>query len=318
MSPLRFAVCGTTERTVQCAAALAADERFSLQWGVTPVPRAIGRKQVITATPLDTWLQEKGVPVHHVEKSLKPLTEALLAENEIDFLLVVDFGYLVPEWLIQMPKIAPINVHPSDLPKYRGSSPAQFVLLYGETESAVAIMRLTAGLDEGPIINAPKLALDEHETQQSYYKKAFELAASELPNTLFVYAQNHAEEPQPEKSTTPIAKRFSREDGYIPYSALYKSMRKLNYCFNNEEITHLGPILQELLSQQPTLSALIIIERSVRALIPWPGVWTVVPEYQDRTDVRLKLLSARIADQKLVITSWQYDGEQAENGRLSL
>jgi methionyl-tRNA formyltransferase len=317
-APLRFAVCGTTERTVQCAQALAADERFVLQWGVTPIPRPIGRKQVVTPTPLETWLQEKGVPVHRVEKSLKPLTETLQAETEIDFLLVVDFGYLVPEWLIKMPKIAPINVHPSALPKYRGSSPAQFVLLYGEKDSAVAIMRLTAGLDEGPIISAPHLELNEAETQQSYYKKAFTLAAEHLPNVLFEYAQNGQETPQPENSPTPIAKRFSREDGHIPYSALYKSMRELNYRFNESETAQLGSILRELLSAQAELTASTLIERSIRALNPWPGVWTTVPEYEGRTDVRLKLLSGKIAEGKLIVTSWQHDGEQVQNGRLTV
>jgi methionyl-tRNA formyltransferase len=317
-SPLRFAVCGTTLRTVQCAEALAQDERFSLAWGVTPVPRPIGRKHILTPTPLDLWLQKKGVAVHHVEKSLKPLTETLMAESEIDFLLVVDFGYLVPEWLIQLPKIAPINVHPSDLPKYRGSSPAQFVLLYGEKESAVTIMRLTAGLDEGPIIHAPHITVDENETQESYYKKAFELAAEHLPNVLFAYAQNRQEVAQPEQSPTPIAKRFSREDGYIPYSALYKSMRELNYIFTHDEKSQLGPITQELLERQPQLNASTLIERSVRALNPWPGVWTTVPEHEGRTDVRLKLLEAKIDQQKLIVTSWQFDGEQAQRGRLIL
>ncbi len=175
-SPLRFAVCGTTERTVQCANALAAHSGFELVWGVCPTPRIVGRKKVLSPSPLEEWLRTHNVPIHHVEKSLRPIRQELEQETPIDFLLVVDFGYLVPEWLIALPKIAPINVHPSDLPKYRGSSPGQFALLYGEKDSAVAIMRLTAGLDEGPIIQALEFSVVPQETQESYYSKAFDLA----------------------------------------------------------------------------------------------------------------------------------------------
>jgi methionyl-tRNA formyltransferase len=68
-------------------------------------------------------------------------------------LLVVDFGYLIPTWLLQLPAIAPLNIHPSELPKWRGSSPGQFALLFKNlgretTQTAVTLMVMNEGLDQ--------------------------------------------------------------------------------------------------------------------------------------------------------------------------
>lgn len=301
---MKIGVCGSTERTVQCVNSLASDARFEISWVVTPPPKPVGRKQHITPSPLESWARERNIPVIHVEKSLKPLQPLLEEQSPVDFLLVVDFGYLVPQWLLDLPKIAPINVHPSDLPKYRGSSPAQFALLYGETESAVCIMRMTAGLDEGPIIQSLPFSVDSNETAESYYRKAFVIAANALPETLVRYAENRAETAQPEKSTTPVAKRFSREDGYIPYSIIEDIQNS-----SPAKKEGLGPILSEVLALQPSATVVQLVERAVRALSPWPGVWTVVPEYKGRTNIRCKIISAHINNGRFVIDEQKFDGE---------
>ncbi len=314
-TPLRIGVCGTTENTVTCVEALYNDPRFEVLWVVTPTPRPIGRKQTLTPSPLDTWAQEKGLQVWHVEKNLKPLQETLLTAPAIDYLLVVDFGYIVPQWLIDIPSICPINIHPSDLPKYRGSSPGQYVILYGEHESAVTIMRLTAGLDEGPIIAALPFELTSDETQTSYYKKAFALAHEALPDTLFTYATTRLEVEQPIDSPTPIAKRFTREDGYIPYSLLEQFLSTSELLNAEKCADALGDTLHELLTHQP-LSLIVLLDRALRAFTPWPGVWTLVPSYKERDNVRLKILNVDVASR--TITAWQFDGESAKSGTLHL
>ena len=304
---IRVAVCGTTQNTVQCAQALTENKNFSILWCVTPPPKPIGRKKTLTPTPVQTWAEKNDIPVHHVEKSLKPLQSTLTALPPIDFLLVVDFGYLVPDWLLELPQIAPINIHPSDLPKYRGSSPGQFALLYGENSSAVCIMRMSIGLDEGPIITSIPFSIEPNETSPSYYQKAFTLASTALPEVLLEYAQNRQEKPQPAESTTVIAKRFSREDGYIKYSVIQVAL-KGEELPQSDQIT-LSPILQQVFKDQPTLSIAQLIERAVRALSPWPGIWTIAPEYRGRTNVRCKILKTHLSEGRLIIDQQKFEGE---------
>jgi methionyl-tRNA formyltransferase len=301
-------VCGTTERTVRVAEKLRSDPRFAIKWVVTPPPSSIGRKQILTPNPIETWASEHDLPIFPVEKSLTPLRESLAAAPAVDFLLVVDFGYLVPDWLLQLPKIAPINIHPSDLPQLRGSSPGQYVLLYGETESAVDIMRMTEGFDEGPIIARLPLAVEPTETAETYYQTAFALAAEKLPQILVDYAAERTEKPQISKTTLTVAKRFSRQDGYIQYSILEAAQNGASAAA--EPLEALSPILREVLSAQPNLSIAALIERAVRALSPWPGVWTTVPDYKGRSGVRQKILASHLNNQgKLVIDRAQHEGE---------
>lgn len=309
--PWRVGVCGTTENTIACAESLLTNPNFVLDWVITPAPRPTGRKQELTPSPLETWARQHSLEVINVEKSLRPMegelsTRCLTAP--IDFLLVVDFGYLVPQWLLDLPHIAAVNVHPSALPKYRGSSPGQYVMLFGETTSAVTIMRMTAGLDEGPVIAAPEFTVDPTETQVTYYQKSFALAAEELPTTLLQYAADRQETPQPDESPTPIAQRFRREDGFIPWEMLVAAQHNASAPVETDWLSKLGEPLQQVVQRQHVPAA-TLIERATRALFPWPGVWTIAPERKGKTDVRMKVLASSITDNRLVLTRVQYDGE---------
>lgn len=312
MNALKVGVCGSSAYTVTCAQALQKDARFAISWVVTPPPKPIGRKKIITPTPLDKWATDLDLPVFTVEKSLKPLQSTLLSAEKIDFLLVVDFGYLVPSWLLDLPNIAPINVHPSELPKYRGSSPAQYALLFGEQKSAVTIMRMSEGLDEGPIIRSLPFTVEANETTPTYYEKAFSLTASVLAETLIEYANNRQEIVQPDESPTLIAKRFSKEDGYIPYSLIQDA--QMGAEINKTTLTELSPLLKEVWEAQPNATIATLLERSIRALYPWPGIWTIVPHYKGKTNVRMKVLSAQLSDsKKIIIKKVQFEGESSRD-----
>lgn len=306
-------ICGTTENTVRCAEILRAHDQFEISWIVTPPPRPVGRHQDLTPSPLQVWAELHNIPVIHVEKSLKEVREELEKKHQshpIDFLLVVDFGYLIPQWLLDLPKQAAVNIHPSELPKYRGSSPGQYALLFGETTSALTIMRMEAGLDTGPIIQQIPFAVSSQETQQTYYDKGFTLAEQHLAQTLLTY-QPENEEIQTVNSPTPIAQRFHKQDGFIPYEMLQGAQQTENLPLAKNWSTQLGEPLQQVLSQQ-ALTAQQLIDRMVRAFDPWPGVWTIVPEYKNRKNVRQKILQVTIHPQTNVlrITGWQYDGEK--------
>lgn len=310
-SVLSVGFCGSGEYSVRCADALATNEKFQISWVVTPPPRPAGRGKKLQASALQLWAEERQIPVSQVESGLGALRPTLHELPKIQYLLVVSFGYLIPEWLLELPEIAPVNVHPSTLPQYRGSSPGQFALLYGETESSVSIMTMNAKFDEGAIITRLPFSLEATETQTSYYDRAFELASQKLATTLLEYSETRHVTPQPEPPENAVlARRLSREDGFLPYEFLQKAQEIGSQVAREHVTSELSPAVQELIQHQPNLTLAETVDRAVRALTPWPGVWTIVPSYKDKTNVRLKIWETAITPQgNAKLVALQYEGE---------
>jgi len=315
---LRVGFCGTGEYSVKCAEGLFTDltgkdetkSLFEVKWVVTPSPKPVGRRQTLTPSPLDQWAAAQNITAYHVEDKLSALRERLAAAPEIDFLVVVSFGYLIPSWLLELPKIAPINVHPSALPLYRGSSPGQFVILYGETESAVSIMKMNTKFDQGSVISQLPLAVSPLETQASYYDRAFELAQLKLPQVLREYAEGRLEQAQAAPPPdSPLARRLTRDDGYVSWELVEQARGGVSSSPLLTKPRYLGPVLAELVARQPDLTPADLLDRAVRALTPWPGVWTTVPEYKGKKSVRLKIHSGKINHNQYTLHLVQYEGE---------
>ena len=289
-------VAGSTKYTAQVAAALMADSRFSVKWVLTPNARAVGRHQKVVSNPLQIWAEEQSVEVLNIDQKIdEKLHDELNQKDVVDFLLVLDFGYLVPNWLLQLPKIKPVNIHPSRLPDWRGSSPGQFTLLSGAEITAVDIIEMTPTLDDGPIIAALPFPVSSSWTQTDYYDHAFQLASEQLAETLAKFADGAiTSASQPALSPTPLARRLSREDGFIPWAFLLKNLENVS----EKDISELAPLtpvenapLSPLLSELQPLFKVPwpeLIERARQALSPWPGLWTMIQT--PKGQLRVKLL----------------------------
>ncbi|MEP7166712.1 MAG: formyltransferase family protein [Candidatus Woesebacteria bacterium] len=276
-------IAGSTERTKLCATALVHDPRFSLQAILTPSPKSIGRKQIVSKNAFHEWSEENQIPVHLVEKKIdeKIRTDLETIHPKPDFLLVVDFGYIVPKWLLAWPSIAPVNIHPSALPKYRGSSPGQFVLMAGEKESAVSFIVMDEKLDHGPLITALPFTIKEDWTASDYYFKAFSLAQEKIGDILFEFAKHQESLPQPDESPTPVAHMLTREDGFVPFETLLLSINT-------------GKDAEKLYNRW-------------RGLTPWPGIWTTV--HIAGQEKRMKVLKTHIDGEKFVLDEVQVEGK---------
>ena len=290
MKSISISIAGSTYHTVLCAEALLQDDRFSISWILTPEPKPIGRKQLITKNPLHEWAETNNIPVILVNKKIntdvKKQIESITTQSNShltpnpktlnpNFLLVVDFGYLIPEWLLQLPSIAPINIHPSELPKYRGSSPGQFALLFGEQKSAVSVIIMNEKLDEGDLIYQENFDVPNTMSLSEYYQHSFSLITKSLPQILYDFAtQNITAKPQPLTSPTPVARRLTREDGYIEWELLQTlfpstaSPKELPIRFTDNQL--LFSAYQHHGSWPQT------IYHAIQAFTPWPGVWTIV------------------------------------------
>ncbi len=112
----------------------------------------VGRKHVITPPPVKIWAEARGIPVFQPTSLKNRDALAPLIDSTFDFFVVVAYGKIMPEWLINVPTYGTINAHPSLLPKFRGASPIRSTLLYDLSACGVTIIQMDKELDHGDIL----------------------------------------------------------------------------------------------------------------------------------------------------------------------
>lgn len=280
------AVAGSTHRTAQVAKTLFEDPRFEISLIVTPRPRPIGRKRILTKNPLHAFAEDNALPTllvdQKLESTLKEKLEKNFARTPFDFLLIVDFGYWIPKWLLDLPRIAPLNIHPSLLPRWRGASPGQYVLLHGDVESAVTLMVMNEFFDEGPVVAQLPFTVNPAWTQTEYYQHAFDLMCAKLADLMEQFAQGKLKAiAQPKISPTMLADKLTKEEAFREWLVIKKAMTD-------------GEQAREL-------------ERACRAYHPWPKLWTKIPTSQGEKRMILHQCSVD-AEGKFVLQEVQIEG----------
>jgi methionyl-tRNA formyltransferase len=215
---MKLVFCGTPEFGVPTLeAVVAAGHEVALV--VTQPDRAAGRGMEVQAPAVKRIAIERGLPVVQPEK-IKNNGEfrARLEEIQPDAILVVAYGRIIPQWMLDLPRFGNINLHGSLLPKYRGAAPIQWAVANGEVVTGVTTMRLDAGLDTGDMLLAQVCPIGQEETAVDVYECLAPLGASLMVKTLhhleagliFPEAQDHSQ-----ATLAPILKR---EDGWIDFS----------------------------------------------------------------------------------------------------
>jgi len=306
-APITVAIAGSTSYTRQCAQVLSDDPDFAITHILTPTAKLTGRKQLLTPNPLDAWAHERKIPTTWIKEKVDSFIHAdLMMVTPPDLLLVVDFGYFVPGWLLSWPKKAPLNIHPSMLPRWRGSSPGQFPLLYGDEQSGVTLMIMNEAFDAGPLVKQLPFDIEPTWTAQDYYDHAFSLITQQLPTLLKQFmADELTATAQPEESPTAVAGKLTRDDGYIAWDLLSKligGQQPTDQC----DFGTISPVLLDAFAE--TKNIYHVVERSIRALSPWPGVWTKV--MTESGEKRLKILSAHLENSQLFLDQVQLEGKQ--------
>ncbi len=304
-SPIPIAIAGSTQQTKKCAHALAQSDLFEIRWILSPRPKASGRKKQIKPNPFLKWAQGQTDHVFLVDKkidqTLKKQIQTLNQTHPVKILLVIDFGYLIPDWLLALPEIAPVNVHPSDLPRWRGSSPAQYSLLHGDKKSAVAVMKLNNKWDQGPLISKIPFELNSEWNHQDYYQYSFKLVANKLPQILKDFAKNPNQvTPQPEESPTPIARKITKDDAFVPWDLVagFLSAKQLGQYKPQQTPAQAidsmpqKSLLRNLLTSKSESIWPDLLERASRAFSPWPLLWTKIPTR--RKQRRMQILSCEL------------------------
>ncbi|KYH12272.1 methionyl-tRNA formyltransferase [Neorickettsia sp. 179522] len=157
---------------------LISDPQFEVLEVYTKPPRPKGRGLLTSMTPVHSKALEYGFPVK-TPFSLKG--EKL---TPCDVIVVVSYGLIIPDHLLSHPKLAPLNIHPSLLPRWRGPSPIQYTILEGDKEAGVSIIRITSELDAGAVYDQKAIPLDGTETYSNLHDQLANLGASMLHGVL--------------------------------------------------------------------------------------------------------------------------------------
>jgi len=192
---------------------------FQLSLVVTQPDRPRGRGMELTASPVKQSALRLNLPVIQPEK-IKQNDEfrAQLEAIKPDAIIIVGYGQIIPQWMLDLPPLGNINLHASLLPKYRGAAPIQWAIARGESVTGVTTMRIDAGLDTGDVLLQQEIPIDPTDTAETISPR---LAATGAPLTVDTLRklQAGALQPRPQDhSQATLAPILKKDDGRIDFS----------------------------------------------------------------------------------------------------
>ncbi|MBY7703373.1 MULTISPECIES: methionyl-tRNA formyltransferase [Vibrio] len=231
---LRIVFAGTPDFAARHLAALLSSEHEVIAVYTQP-DRPAGRGKKLTASPVKTIALEHDIPVYQPENFKSDEAKQELADLNADIMVVVAYGLLLPQVVLDTPKLGCINVHGSILPRWRGAAPIQRSIWAGDAETGVTIMQMDIGLDTGDMLKIATLPIEASDTSASMYEKLAGLGPDALIDCLADIAAGKAEPVKQDDELANYAKKLSKEEARIDW---------------NDDAAH--------------------IERCVRAFNPWP------------------------------------------------
>ena len=222
-------------------------------------PRPAGRGQQVQKSPVHRFAEERGIAVRTPKSLRNAEAQAEFADLKADAAVVAAYGLILPQPVLDAPRLGCLNVHGSLLPRWRGAAPIQRSILAGDAETGITIMQMDAGLDTGAMLLKDAVPITAQTTASSLHDELADMGARLIVEALDgLSAGRLTAVPQPEEGVTYAAK-LAREDGRLDWT------RDAAY-----------------------------VERQVRALTPWPGCWFDIAGEGSKGE-RIKVLKAEPA-----------------------
>ena len=205
----------------------------------TQPPRPAGRGHKVQRSAVHEAAQRLGLEVRTPRTLRDPEVQAAFRDLGADLAVVGAYGLLLPKPILDAPRLGCVNLHASLLPRWRGAAPIQRAILAGDAETGISLFRMEEGLDTGPVYAMRSTPIGPHTTAPELHDRLAALAAEMAPDVLAgIAAGTLVPQPQPEEGVT-YAPKLRREEGELDFA-------------------------------EPAA----LIERRLRALIPWPGCHT--------------------------------------------
>ncbi|HZZ40497.1 MAG TPA: methionyl-tRNA formyltransferase [Acidobacteriaceae bacterium] len=238
---MKLVFCGTPAFAVPTLK-LALRAGYDVPLVVTQPDRPVGRDQTLTAPPIKATAMEAGIPVVQPEKiKNNPELRAQLEALRPDAILVVAYGRIIPQWMLELPRLGNLNLHASLLPKYRGAAPIQWAIANGEPATGATTMRLDEGLDTGDILLQREMTLAPDMTATNVFPLLAEMGADLMMETLRELDAGAVTPRKQDHGRATLAPILTREDGRMDFT-------------------------------QPSMT----LYNRWRGFQPWPGAWTLL------------------------------------------
>src|SRR5476649_2359339 len=254
---MKIIFMGTAE--LSCASLEKLARYFSIAAVVTQPDKPKGRELILQFSPVKILAEKLKLAILQPARARDEKFISELRELKPDLIVVVAYGQILPQSILDLPPFGCLNVHTSLLPKYRGASPIQSAILNGETETGVTIMKMDAGLDTGEIISQARTPILPEDNSQTLHDRLAQLGAELLVETIPDYvAGKLPPKPQPAEGASYAAK-IKKEDGKIDWN---EPAEKILKC--------------------------------LRAFTPWPGAFTFLK--MEPKPQLLKIWKAEVAE----------------------
>lgn len=281
---------------------------------VTQSPKPEGRKHQISYSPVDDWAHKRGV-----QKYFNPMD---IVTNNIsaDIGILASYAKIIPKEVINHFRYGIVNIHPSLLPVFKGASPIQATILT-EQRAGISFMKIDEKLDHGQIISQFYDELTPEDTNESLRKRLFERAGDIIPTLIPAYVSDKIKLTTQDEKKAVYTYEIKRDDGFIPSKYLSDSLiGKIPQ--DTWEIPFIKKVKQRTekikakteehgaLEPYKMIPDSVNLDRFIRALTPWPGVWSLVKIKNQ--ELRIKILKAEVASSKCLLpTLVQLEGKNA-------
>ncbi|HNT88734.1 MAG TPA: methionyl-tRNA formyltransferase [Candidatus Hydrogenedentes bacterium] len=222
---MRTVFCGTPELAVPTLAAVA--ERHEVAAVVCPPDKPQGRKGTPVPPPVKTWALAHGLPVHQPEKLNDGAFEAWLRELAPEVGVVAAYGRFLKQPILDLPPHGWLNMHPSLLPRWRGSSPIRSAVIHGDAETGASIMRITMEMDAGDVLLQEATPIGPDETALELADRLAVLGAHLMTRALDLVARGEARFTPQDAARATYSKLLERSDGYIRWNRPAREIHNL-------------------------------------------------------------------------------------------
>jgi methionyl-tRNA formyltransferase len=216
--PLRIVFCGTPEFAVPSLRHLLAQSDFQIVGVVTQPDRPRGRALAVSGSPVKEAAVAAGVPVYQPEKIKSDEAFEYFKQAAPDAVVIIAYGQIIPQRLIEIPRLGWINLHGSLLPKYRGAAPIHRAIMNGENRTGLTTMNIDAGLDTGPMLLRFETEIGPDETAPELYARLSEAGAPLVADTLRGLDSGTITPKAQDNSQASFAPPLKKEEGRIDWS----------------------------------------------------------------------------------------------------
>lgn len=271
MNKIKTIFFGSGEFAVPILRKLSETDFIDLQAVVTQPDKPVGRKQIMTPTPVGqaaASLESRvSSPIDLLKpEKLKEVSDAILEKYSPELIIVASYGQIIPHNIVHYPKHRALNFHGSILPKLRGAVPVQMAILEGLKETGVTLQVMEDGMDEGDIIAISSYEIKEDDTSESLMSALAELSVGMIENELQRYLSGEiTPQKQDESSAT--------------------------YCYKTDLNKERAEITSETTIKQADMM--------IRAFYPWPIAWTVLENGKVLKIYKAKFTSEVQGDKKI-------------------